>query len=99
MPSLFFLLCPQRKISLLGSTGSIGTQTLDIVTERSDIYEVTALAAGREGGREGWGGQMGEEDYCLDRGRRERERERESEGEREGGREGRSEANKREKRN
>lgn len=36
----------QRKISLLGSTGSIGTQTLDIVAERSDIYEVTALAAG-----------------------------------------------------
>ncbi|KAM3568682.1 hypothetical protein VYU27_009196, partial [Nannochloropsis oceanica] len=35
----------KRKISLLGSTGSIGTQTLDIVTERSDIYEVTALAA------------------------------------------------------
>jgi hypothetical protein len=37
---------PQRKISLLGSTGSIGTQTLDIVEARPDIYEVTALAAG-----------------------------------------------------
>ncbi|EWM24175.1 1-deoxy-d-xylulose 5-phosphate reductoisomerase [Nannochloropsis gaditana] len=37
----------KRKISLLGSTGSIGTQTLDIVRERGDIYEVTALAAGR----------------------------------------------------
>jgi hypothetical protein len=36
----------QRKISLLGSTGSIGTQTLDICAERPDLYEVTALAAG-----------------------------------------------------
>ena len=34
------------KIAILGSTGSIGTQTLDIVRERGDI-EVTALAAGR----------------------------------------------------
>ena len=30
----------QRKISLLGSTGSIGTQTLDIVAERGELYEV-----------------------------------------------------------
>ena len=35
-----------KKIAILGSTGSIGTQTLDIVRERGDI-EVTALAAGR----------------------------------------------------
>ncbi|PSC72817.1 1-deoxy-D-xylulose-5-phosphate reductoisomerase [Micractinium conductrix] len=41
---------PQRdgpkKFSLLGSTGSIGTQTLDIVEENPDKFAVTALAAG-----------------------------------------------------
>lgn len=36
----------KRKISLLGSTGSIGTQTLEIVEEKPHLYEVTALAAG-----------------------------------------------------
>lgn len=35
-----------RKIAILGSTGSIGTQTLDIIRENKD-FEVTALAAGR----------------------------------------------------
>lgn len=35
-----------RKIAILGSTGSIGTQTLDIVRQYKDL-EVTALAAGR----------------------------------------------------
>ena len=34
-----------KKIAILGSTGSIGTQTLDIVREHKDI-EVTAMAAG-----------------------------------------------------
>lgn len=34
-----------KKITILGSTGSIGTQTLEIVRENSDI-EVIALAAG-----------------------------------------------------
>lgn len=34
-----------KKISILGSTGSIGTQTLDVVREHGDI-EVTALACG-----------------------------------------------------
>lgn len=34
-----------KKIAILGSTGSIGTQTLDIVREQGDI-QVTALAAG-----------------------------------------------------
>ena len=38
----------RRKISLIGSTGSIGTQTLDIVRARPDRFEVTALAAGRQ---------------------------------------------------
>jgi 1-deoxy-D-xylulose-5-phosphate reductoisomerase len=35
-----------KKISILGSTGSIGTQTLDVVRSNADI-EVVALAAGR----------------------------------------------------
>ncbi|MFQ9511807.1 MAG: 1-deoxy-D-xylulose-5-phosphate reductoisomerase, partial [Lachnospiraceae bacterium] len=34
-----------KKISILGSTGSIGTQTLEVVREKKDI-KVTALAAG-----------------------------------------------------
>lgn len=34
-----------RRIVLLGSTGSIGTQTLDVVASRRDQFEVTALAA------------------------------------------------------
>ena len=36
-----------KKISVLGSTGSIGTQTLEIVRENPDKFQVTALAAGR----------------------------------------------------
>ena len=35
-----------KKIAILGSTGSIGTQTLEIVREQKDIC-VTALAAGK----------------------------------------------------
>jgi len=35
-----------KKIAVLGSTGSIGTQTLEIVRERKDEFEVVALAAG-----------------------------------------------------
>lgn len=34
-----------KKISLLGSTGSIGTQTLDVVRRYSESFQVTALAA------------------------------------------------------
>lgn len=34
-----------KKIAILGSTGSIGTQTLEVVRANKDI-EVTALAAG-----------------------------------------------------
>ena len=36
-----------RPIALLGSTGSIGEQTLDVVTAFPERYRVTALAAGR----------------------------------------------------
>ncbi|MFY9588700.1 MAG: 1-deoxy-D-xylulose-5-phosphate reductoisomerase [Actinomycetota bacterium] len=35
-----------KQISLLGSTGSIGTQTLDVVRKHPDRFEVTALVAG-----------------------------------------------------
>lgn len=36
-----------KAISILGSTGSIGTQTLDIVTNHPDRFRVVGLAAGR----------------------------------------------------
>lgn len=35
-----------KKITVLGSTGSIGTQTLDVVTMHPDLYQVEGLAAG-----------------------------------------------------
>lgn len=35
-----------RDIVLLGSTGSIGTQTIDVVTRAPDRFRITALAAG-----------------------------------------------------
>lgn len=35
-----------KKIALLGSTGSIGTQTLDIVDQHQDHFAVVALSAG-----------------------------------------------------
>ncbi|WP_315167111.1 1-deoxy-D-xylulose-5-phosphate reductoisomerase [Metaclostridioides mangenotii] len=34
-----------KKISILGSTGSIGKQTLDVVRENSDKFEVVAISA------------------------------------------------------
>ena len=34
-----------RKLAILGSTGSIGTQALDVVKRHSDRFEVTALVA------------------------------------------------------
>ncbi len=36
----------QKKIAILGSTGSIGTQTLDVVARHPDRFRVVALAAG-----------------------------------------------------
>ena len=35
----------RQKIALLGSTGSIGVQTLDIVRENSNLFEITTLTA------------------------------------------------------
>lgn len=37
----------RKRISILGSTGSIGTQTLDVIEKMPDRFEVVALAAGR----------------------------------------------------
>ncbi len=39
-----------KKISLLGSTGSIGTQALEVIEEYSDRLSVVALAAGKNVG-------------------------------------------------
>src|SRR4051794_2894655 len=36
-----------RTLTVLGSTGSIGTNTLDVVRRNRHLYEVYALAAGR----------------------------------------------------
>src|SRR6478672_12786527 len=36
-----------RTLTVLGSTGSIGTNTLDVVRRSRHLYEVYALAAGR----------------------------------------------------
>ena len=38
------------QIAVLGSTGSIGTQTLQVIEEHSDLYEVYALTAGNNVG-------------------------------------------------
>ncbi len=37
----------KKKIAILGSTGSIGTQTLDIVNEHRDGFEIVGLTAGK----------------------------------------------------
>jgi len=37
----------RRRIAILGSTGSIGTQTLDVISMKPEQFEVVALAAGR----------------------------------------------------
>ena len=36
-----------KKVAILGSTGSIGTQTLSVIAEHSQDFEVEALACGR----------------------------------------------------
>jgi len=37
-----------RRVLILGSTGSIGTQALDVIRERRDRFEVVGLAAGSD---------------------------------------------------
>ncbi len=36
----------KKRIAILGSTGSIGTQTLNVVRRHSDLYEIESLVAG-----------------------------------------------------
>src|SRR3954449_10460651 len=36
-----------RRVAVLGSTGSIGTQALDVLAAHPDAFEVVALVAGR----------------------------------------------------
>ena len=38
----------KRQLAILGSTGSIGTQALDVVSEHSDLFEVYALTANNQ---------------------------------------------------
>ena len=38
----------QRRIAVLGSTGSIGTQTLDVVRRNADRFRIVGLAAGHD---------------------------------------------------
>jgi len=35
----------KQQICILGSTGSIGTQALDVISQHSDLYEVYCLTA------------------------------------------------------
>ena len=37
----------KKKIAVLGSTGSIGTQTLDVISRHPDLFEAHTLTAGR----------------------------------------------------
>ncbi len=36
----------KKKIAILGSTGSIGTQALEVIDKLQDKFEITALTAG-----------------------------------------------------
>jgi 1-deoxy-D-xylulose-5-phosphate reductoisomerase len=39
----------RRRVAILGSTGSIGTQALDVIAQHPQRFEVVALAAGQNG--------------------------------------------------
>ena len=38
----------KKRVAILGSTGSIGTQALDVIAQHRDRFEVVALAAGKQ---------------------------------------------------
>ena len=40
----------KRRIAILGSTGSIGTQTLDVVRQHRDLFKVEMISAGNNAG-------------------------------------------------
>ncbi|MDE7081833.1 MAG: 1-deoxy-D-xylulose-5-phosphate reductoisomerase [Muribaculaceae bacterium] len=46
-PSTVFSSMLQTRIAVMGSTGSIGTQTLDIIAERPDLFRASVLTARR----------------------------------------------------
>ncbi len=39
---------PRRRVAVLGSTGSIGTQTLDVLAAHPDAFQLVAIAAGHD---------------------------------------------------
>ena len=43
--TLYFNNIMKKQIAILGSTGSIGTQALQVIEEHPDLYEVYALTA------------------------------------------------------
>lgn len=53
-----------KKIAILGSTGSIGTQTLEIVRDNSDL-QVVALAARQQCGINGEAGKRVQAKTCI----------------------------------
>ncbi len=40
----------KKRVAILGSTGSIGTQALDVIRKHRDLFEVEVLTAGRNAG-------------------------------------------------
>ena len=38
----------KKQIAILGSTGSIGTQALEVITDNNDLFEVYALTANNQ---------------------------------------------------
>lgn len=40
----------KKRVAILGSTGSIGTQALDVILKHRDLFEVEVLTAGRNAG-------------------------------------------------
>ena len=38
----------KKQIAIIGSTGSIGTQALEVISEHSDLYEVYCLTANNQ---------------------------------------------------
>ncbi|RWR22697.1 1-deoxy-D-xylulose-5-phosphate reductoisomerase [Microbacterium enclense] len=55
-----------RRVVILGSTGSIGTQALDVIRANSDRFEVVGLAAGSDrAGVEAQAAEFGVDDVAL----------------------------------
>ena len=47
-----------RTVTVLGSTGSVGTQTVDLLTGAPDRFQVRALVAGRNADAAGPAGAL-----------------------------------------